>query len=213
VYHGGRAEIGLLGEFCLFRFSARRPSPGVLAISSRGKVRRLAATPGPEGSWIADWLGLPGQRGDYRLVATQGRLSASTTFRVINAEAPRLTVIGDTPSEQPVQRLGRPLKVVVAGLPPKAAFLLDIYSHRANGSNAHTDNYGYLTSVPLRATRDGTRVYTFATDPRDAAGTYWIVLRRRYQAPVFACFTMEHRLHPVTCRESTAAIHFGHHLY
>jgi hypothetical protein len=201
VYHGGRTEIGTSSLFCLFRF-ARRPRPRFEVTSSTGRVLPAPVIRGALGSgarWGADWASLPGQEGDYVARATQAGRTVTTTFRIVPAERPHLLVLGRDFSPDPVQRVGRDVRAVVAGLAPNTRFVVDLYADLRGRSDSSTSRFQYFNSISRRTGADGARVIRIPTSPRVRPGAYWMVLRLGRRTRDMGCVTMQRRVRPAVC--------------
>jgi WD40-like Beta Propeller Repeat len=170
VFHGGRLEVGARGFFCAHGFSRARPVR--IALTGPGGDITPLQMQRPRGYLIAYWVPQPGTEGDYLVTAQQGARVARTNVRVVPAEQPYMSLVHRFSRSHFTTPLGRPVGILVTGLPPGRRFALDLYRP------ARPLNYPrYFNSVPLRADRRGIRLYRLRTSRGDPPGHYWVVLR------------------------------------
>jgi hypothetical protein len=186
VFHGGRVEVGDRAFICAYGFSPSRvrmrlQHPG-------GGYERLWFRKSSDGALIAYWVARPGDRGDYRVRAGQGALEASTNFRVVRAERPRMLILDKRSRSHVEQELGRSVPILVTGLRPRSRFWLDIY--RPSGRR---DVPRYFASVRLRADAFGNRLYRLPTTRQDDPDDYWVGLRIGRRQLVFDVVTLTRR--------------------
>jgi hypothetical protein len=199
VLHGGRLEVGTRGFVCAYGFSRARSAPPLRMLLRHpdGTLTGLKEQRSPfEPGVIAYWVARPGDQGRYRVIARQGGRMATARFDVVPAEDPHMLVLDEQHDSQVVQRIGRRVMILVAGLPPRARFALDLYRGAGKGT---ARGPRYFNSVDLRANPAGVRLYALPTSRGERTGTYWIALRRGRKQYSFDCFTLLHRIRRQPC--------------
>jgi hypothetical protein len=161
----GVTSVGLMEEFCFFRFEAGIPIK-VSVTSPTGAVKRFDGCASCETN--PPWFALPGDPlGTYQVTAVQGSLKATGRFTLRPAEDRTLILPDAWLNWEGVPR-GTTILIGVAGFQPYETVKLLFYY----APNLDSNEGRYRTSTTVTMDAMGQFLYRLETEPSDPKGYY-----------------------------------------